>query len=235
MSNFIKTKEEIEKDNWEVYNRPFWSKNTYDHKARWLNFHTQINAIAKMIRREGGLPFEVLEVGTTQSKLIQNYLKQFGVTVKTLDLKDQYNPDFLCSIVKTTCLDNSFDAVIACEILEHTTWEEFKQSLYEIHRITRKYAFITLPDVGHTLISLYIKIPFLKPLTIFKKIPNREPMPKRKPGAHQWEINRPETSPQKVRKEMEQAGFKVLEQFVNQDAPKNHCFLLLKEESKLCG
>ena len=220
--------ENKQEDGWEVYNRPFWSKNTYDHKARWLNLYTQINAIAKMIRREGGLPFDVLEVGTTQSKLIKNYLTNFGVNIKTLDIKNQYNPDFLCSITKTTCSDNSFDAVIACEILEHITWEEFKLSLREIHRITRKYAFITLPDVGHTLISFYLKAPFLKPITIFKKIPKREPMPKRKPGAHQWEINRPETSPQKVREEMEKVGFQVIEQFVNQDTPKNHCFTLLK-------
>lgn len=213
-----------------AYDVPFWSPKFYDHKARWLHYFTQIRAIAKMISLEDGkMPFEVLEVGPSHG-LVTSYLKKFGVSVKTLDIKKEYGPDILCSVTDIKCENNSFDAVLACEVLEHLTWDEFKKSLKEIHRVTKKYAFISVPNVMHTALFISAKLPFLRQFTIFKKVSTKESMPKLSQGAHQWEIGRPGMSSKKVKQEMEKAGFLVVDEFVNYDTPKNHCFFLKKYE-----
>ena len=212
----------------DVYSVPFWSSKFYDHKARWLNYFTQIRAVAKAISIErGNSSFSVLEIGPSHG-LVTEYLRKFGVSVKTLDRKKEYNPDYLGSVTSIPCHDNTFDFVLASEILEHLTFEEYKKALTEIFRVTRKYAFITVPDVRHTLIDLYIKLPLLPSLAFSLRFPTRKQMPKLPIGAHQWEIGRPGMSAKKVSAEMKNTGFIVIDEFVNRDTPRNHCFYLKK-------
>lgn len=211
-----------------VYDVPFWSEKFYDHRARWLHYFTQIRIVARLIRMDGGnLPFTVLEVGPSHG-LVTSYLRKFGVTVKTLDNKKVYNPDYLSSVVSIPCENNSFDAVLACEVLEHLSFEDFKKALREIHRVSKKYAFITVPDVRHTVFSFSLKLPFVRSVRFALRIPTRVALPPAPEGAHQWEIGRPGTPASSIVSDMEITGFRVIDRFVDFDTPRNHCFLLEK-------
>lgn len=209
-----------------VYDKPFWSKNFYDHKARWVHYFNQIRAVAKEIRRKGSQMenFWVLEVGPSYG-LVTFYLRKFGVKVKTLDKKPEYNPDFLGSVLEMPFPDNSFDMILACEVLEHLPFEDFPGALKELYRVAKQTVFLSLPDERRTLLRFSLKIPFLKEIHFLLKIPTFK---YHVFDGHWWEIGKIGYSVSRIRQEIKKAGFYIEKDWAAPDTPKNHYFLLKK-------
>src|SRR3989344_8796792 len=126
----------------------------YVTKDRWNNYWYQIVSVKEF---EGAK--EILEIGPG-NKIVHDLLKKFGFLVKTLDINEEVNPDYLAPADALPVPDKSFDLVMAAEVIEHLPFEKLDKILFEIKRLARKGAVISLPHSGYTF-SLGFKVPFL--------------------------------------------------------------------------
>lgn len=190
----------------------------YDSRDRWISYWQQIENILSLE------PKKVLEVGIG-NKTVVNYLKEKGIEVATLDINESLRPDIVASVEKMPVSDNSFDVILAAEILEHLPFEKFDSCLKEIKRITKKYAVISLPHWGWTFFLIF-KTPLLKKIQFLFKISGL--LKHKFNGEHYWEVGKRGYSLSKIKKEIERAGFKILKDFITPDSPYHHFFILEK-------
>ncbi len=159
----------------------------YDNLPRFISYFYQID-LTKNLN-----PERILEVGVG-NKTVSNYLRQHGFNVTTCDLDKELKPDYVADIAKLPFKDSSYDAVMACEILEHLPWGEVDSALRELHRVTKKYIIVSVacsraafelvfrfPRIAKILKRPFINLFFRVPL-LFVKIQSR--------GQHYWEIGR---------------------------------------------
>lgn len=190
----------------------------YDNRDRFVSYWQQIESILSL------KPTKVLEIGIG-NKTVANYLCGKGVEVITLDADEKLKPDIVASVEKIPVPDGSFDAVLAAEILEHLPFDNFLGSLKEIYRIAKRGAIISLPHWGWTFYFI-LKIPFLRRFEILFKIPGL--LKHRFNGEHYWEIGKRGYSLSKIKKEIQNAGFKIVKDFITPDSPYHHFFILEK-------
>lgn len=124
----------------------------YDDLARFISYFHQ----ADLVRRLGVR--DVLEVGIG-NKTLTNYLRQQGFMVTTCDFDRKLQPDRVGDIRKLPFRDGSFDAVLAYEVLEHLPFDDFEKAIGELHRVTGRYAIISVPYS-----SLYFEVILNSPL-----------------------------------------------------------------------
>ena len=197
---------------------------SYNSQDRWLGYWHQINEVLKL------QPRKVLEVGIGNA-LVSTYLSASGINVTTVDINKNLKPDIVASVLNLPLRDDSFDLVLVAEVLEHLPFNEFISALSEIKRVTRKYALISLPDSRHTLINLGVKIPFIKRINIFLKIPSFKKHIFDEIslyGRHYWEMGKRGYSVRKVKDSIKENSFKIISDFVPFDTPGTHYFILEK-------
>lgn len=194
---------------------------TYDHKARWLSYYYQVKTVLKT-----GVG-TVLEIGPGNGTM-SDYLRKQGLMLTTVDIDPELKPDITASLLKIPRPDNSFDLVVACEVLEHLPFEKFIPALKEFSRVSKRYVFISLPDHRRTLLYLRGKIPFVPEFALRLRIPSfvRHEFD----GQHYWEIGKIGFSPRKIRKAIIGAGLRIIKDRVWHDAPMNHFFLMERGE-----
>jgi hypothetical protein len=133
-------------------------------------------------------PRRMLEVGMGNG-FVSTYLRNAGVSVITADINPSLLPDFCCNLTDLpSMLNEKFDLVSCCEVLEHMPWDQFENNIKTIRKysntlfLTLPYGrrrlglggFIGIPLLSRRSISVYIDAPFLK---------------KNLPSEHYWEIN----------------------------------------------
>lgn len=185
--------------------------------------------VAGAIRECGGdlKNFSVLEVGPSHGQ-VTNYLRKFGVQITTIDTKPEYTPDVVGSVFAMPFADNSFDMIVVCEVLEHYPFADFQKALAELKRVTRKTVLLSMPDARRILCGISFKPPFLKEVRFAVRIPTFTRHVPDLPGGHHWEIGKRGYPPSRVRRVIEKAGFRVVNEQVLYDTPKNHYFLVEK-------
>lgn len=159
----------------------------YDDVLRFVSYYSQIDAAMSL------KPEKTLEIGIGNST-VANYLRQAGMNLTTCDFDAELKPDVVADIRNLPFEDNSFDLVMACEILEHLPWEDAKNALVELNRVTRKHVIVSIPYASEAF-EIVIRFPMIK--RFFKKnyfnICIRIPHFFRKmkfDGQHYWEIGR---------------------------------------------
>jgi len=172
----------------------------YDTIERFISYFYQISLIGELSVKE------ILEIGIG-NKTVSNYLKQAGFTVTTCDYDESLQPDFVADIRELPMEENSFDVVLACEILEHIPWKDVTTALAELHRVTKKYAIVSIPyssgSIEIVFASQLIPKIFKKPfLALFLRIPKFWHKHKFNgiEGSHYWEMGRRYYSIRKTRK-----------------------------------
>jgi SAM-dependent methyltransferase len=91
---------------------------------------------------------KILVIGPGQG-LDTEILKWRGYEVKTFDIDETFNPDYIGSVHDLGIFkDQQFDAVIASHVLEHLPVAYLDQALREISRVGQ-FALIYLPVHGH--------------------------------------------------------------------------------------
>lgn len=105
-------------------------------------------------------PRKVLEIGIG-NKTVSNYLRNNGIKIDTCDFDPKTCPDFVADIRKLPFDDDSYDTILACEILEHLPWEEFDIALSEICRVSKKHIIISIP-YSSTGIEIIFKFPLIR-------------------------------------------------------------------------
>ena len=199
----------------------------YVQLPRWVSYFHQIDSVCKVG------PKNLLEIGIGNG-LVSDYLRNYGIKITTCDIEKSYNPDVVADVKDMPFKDNSFDCILACEILEHIPYQDFKESLKELSRISRDSVIISIPSAGNyfKLLTRFsgIKHIFSKELiTIGFNIPFF--WKKMKVNIHHyWELGWKDYPLRKIVKDLEK-HFTIEETFKNIICPY-HTFFILKVKKK---
>ncbi len=174
-----------------------YKKWRYTTLPRFISFFYQIDSVVKL----DGVS-TILEIGPG-SNLVSRELGNIGYKVTTCDFDNSVEPDVVADVRKLPFENDSFDCIMACQVLEHIPFEDFEKVVGDLARITKKYAIISLPNRS-TGFELVFKMPFMQ--TLFKRrfFDLNIEFPVRFPGfaesdQHYWEIDHFTTSKKKVR------------------------------------
>ncbi|MCA9388539.1 methyltransferase domain-containing protein [Candidatus Berkelbacteria bacterium] len=197
----------------------------YDHLLRFISYYYQVD-LAKKLK-----PKTMLEIGIG-NRTVSNYLKEYGFALETCDFDKELKPDHVADIRDLPMKDNSYDLVMACEIIEHIPWEDIDHAFSELHRVSKKHVLISTPYTGADF-ELIIKTPgmlsiFKKPyLEFFFKIPLFFKGIKFK-GEHYWEMGRKGYPIGKVRKSLRKY-FRIIREVRPELDTRHHFFVLEKK------
>lgn len=167
-------------------------------------------------------PKKVLEIGIGNGKVAEK-VKKAGILVTTLDFDKKLRPDIVAETTNLPLEENSFDLISCFEVLEHSPYSQFKSSLCQIHKVTKKYALLSMPDVSR---QYPFVIPALK--KIIKKIIGR---PEKTEihvfgGQHYWEIGKTGYLLEKILKDIKKSGFLIKKTFLDKNCPNRRFFIL---------
>jgi len=196
----------------------------YDDLKRFISYYYQIDLVKKLN------PYKILEIGVG-NKTVSNYLRQNGFNIDTCDFNINLKPDCVADIRSLPFKNDSYDLLIACEILEHIPWEDTKIALNELQRVSKKYVIISVPysaacfglifnfplinkTINKPWINLSVRIPLF-----FLKIKFSD--------QHYWEMGRRGYSLRKVRNIFNKY-FEIIEE-VSPLLNSYHHFFLLKK------
>ncbi len=190
----------------------------YNDLKRWMSYWYQIKEVLELN------PKSVLVVGKGDG-LVPMYLKTWGLDVVTLDNDESLSPDIEASVLSIPLNDNSFDAVLCAEVLEHLSYSEFNKALSEIKRVAKTDAIISLPHFGPA-IRFLLKIPFLPELRFILKLPY--PIKHQFKGEHYWEIGKRGYPLRRIRNDIKKSGFTIKNDYIVFENPLHHFFVLKK-------
>ncbi len=194
----------------------------YESLPRWSSYWYQIHEVLSK------KPQQVLEIGIG-NQVVSKYIKETGVRVTTLDINSELRPDIVASVTDIPLEENTQDVVLAAEILEHIPFEDFSKALGEIHRVTKKYAVISLPHWGSVIAGM-LKIPFFSWLRFVYKLPGRKVHTLDENG-HYWEIGTKGFPLSRITQSMKKAGFEIVSDYCIVEYPYHHFFILKKKET----
>lgn len=199
--------------------RDHYFRDSYFTHDRWASYWYQISRIK-------GLNINtVLEIGVGNG-IVAGTFKKFGMAVTSLDIDPALQPDVVGSVTQMPLSDETFDLVLAAEILEHIKWEDLAAALGEIYRVTKKYALITLPHSGYTFAMTW-KFPLVTWKYWIWKLPHFWKT-HRFNGEHYWELGKKGYSVARIKKEFMRAGFTIVDAHRYPDDPAHFHFLLEK-------
>ena len=156
--------------------------NEYFSLTQLCSFAHQIHDIYKL------QPENILEFGIGNG-FTSTYLKRSGFTVTTVDINNNLNPDICSSIneIEKILVDEKFDLIVCCEVLEHMPFEEFEKSISIFSNLGKKL-YLTMPNYNRNYgISGFLRIPKfgIRSIDFSINIPIRKKLDKE----HFWEIN----------------------------------------------
>lgn len=192
----------------------------YDEKRRFISYWHQLDEVISLS------PRSVLEVGIGNS-LVANYLKQRGIRVTTLDIDKRLRPDCVGSLLAMPFADGSFEVAACYEVLEHLPYENFREALQEICRVTQRYVILSLPDCTRAY-RVNIQIPKVGELKRLVRLPRLRVPEHRFDGEHYWEIGKAGYPLGKVSSAMEAAGFDIVKTYRVFEMPYHRFFVLSK-------
>jgi ubiquinone/menaquinone biosynthesis C-methylase UbiE len=173
----------------------------YETLKRFASYWHQIDMVLRV------KPKDILEIGGGTG-FCRNALIRYGVNVTTVDFDQQLQPNCICDVRALPFADNTYDAVVAFQVLEHLKWDEFRKSLYELRRVARQNVIISLPDSGGYIKGL-IRIPWIGELRIFLRLDWIYRKEHKFKGQHYWEINKAGFSVKRILQELESEGWSV--------------------------
>jgi len=204
--------------------------NMYDSLERFISYYCQIKSIYRLN------PKNILEIGIG-NRTVTNYLLAHGYSVTTMDIDENLKPDIIGDIRKIPVEDNTFDAVLAAEVIEHIPWQDVPAALKEIHRVTKKYAVISTPYSSGSLELTFASQIFAK---LFKRpyinfcirIPKFWHKHKYdgQLSSHCWEMGRKEFSKKAVKKRLN-GYFNIIDESIScLSVELNHYFFVLEKK-----
>jgi len=144
-------------------NKSHYSGLAYRSSERWNSYYHQLELVRAIS------PGALLEVGVGQG-VVARELRAEGVSVTTLDIAEDLQPDVVGSVTNIPLGDQSFDAVLAAEILEHIDFADVPQALAELARVARRHVVISIPHPGYVF-SLSFKLPLLPKIDLLMQVP----------------------------------------------------------------
>lgn len=193
----------------------------YDNLQRFVSYYYQIDLTRKLNVKQ------VLEIGIG-NKTVSDYLRKLGLRVTTLDLSSCLHPDVVGDASRIPFKNESFDAVLCFQVLEHLPWGLFPRAISEISRVTREYAILSLPHSSYSMEIIFRGTPINK---LLKRsiIHIRISLPRKgkRSEEHYWEIGLRQFPPKKIRHEICK-HFHIERELRPPLNPYHHFFLLRK-------
>lgn len=172
----------------------------YDDLFRYISYSYQVSEAVKL------RPSSILEIGIGNGT-VTDALRKYGFSVTTCDFDGALNPDVVADIRDLSSFgDNSYDLVMACEVLEHIPWSDVPKVLGELRRISKGNVIVSIPQYGFA-INLNISLPFID--RVFKRksfdfgfFIHRFYSNPSFDGQHYWEVGGKDFSVRRVRGEI---------------------------------
>ena len=172
----------------------------------------------------------VLEIGPGEHFACRN-LKMLGYEYHTVDMIDNFNPTYLCSLEDLN-IDRKYDIVCAFQMLEHIPYEDFLTGLKKMATLSNKYIVISLPysckgyQKYHYNWNGQNKCTKAQVVEKFEptNLPERTDGPK---GGHYWEIGRAGKTAGSISKDIRSCGLKIIKQFHSPN-PYHYFFIMEK-------
>lgn len=201
------------------------SFNTYFGKSfinsgRFSSYGLQLQEIINL------RPESVLDIGIGNG--ITSYLlRKVGVNTTTLDCNYDLKPDIIASVSRLPFKNFSFDIAACFEVLEHIPWDNFLDTCFEIARVVKKYALISIPDRDWA-VSVSFDLPKIgqKHFAMFIKRRLKRKLKFR--GEHYWEIGRNQVTLQHVIETFQRSGFDIESTYRNPNFLCHRFFRLKK-------
>jgi len=194
----------------------------YDTKKRFISYWHQINEIISLD------PLNVLEIGIGNG-MVSNYLKNRGLKVTTLDIREKLRPDIVASVLDMPLGDSTFDVVACYEVLEHMEYQDFTAALSEIFRVCKRCALISLPDQNRAT-RLLLHAPVLGEKKWMISTPKIKKL--KLDVDHKWEIGRRGYPLKRIMSDVERAGFSLCNTYRVFEMPYHRFFILEKGEDE---
>ncbi len=194
----------------------------YDSKERFISYWHQIDEIVKL------KPKKILEIGVG-NKFVSNYLKSRGFNITTIDIDKRLKPDVVGDILKLPFKDQSFDVIVCYEVLEHIPYENLQRALREMHRVSKKYVIISLPD-SNPYYPIFMLIPILGTIRQLVRLPQIRKTKHKFDGQHYWEIGKKGFSLEKVQNEFRICNLEIINTYCLFEF-SYHRFYILKKKS----
>jgi SAM-dependent methyltransferase len=205
---------------------PVYLRADYDDLMHFVSYSYQSRLIL-----ESGVR-EVLEVGVG-SHTLSDYLRRRGVRVLTCDADPQVGADVVGDIRKLPFEDGQFESAAAFEVLEHLVWEDVPQALQELHRVSRRYVFLSVPYIAPYFEAVF-RFPFVRKLTGKPYLDCFIRLPfggfRRCSPSHQWELGLAGYSLKRFRNRLA-CCFRIERQVRPVLHPLHHFFVLSRRET----
>ena len=169
-------------ENKKQVNKKHYEFDRYLSKGRWASVWHQVDEVIKLT------PERVLEIGPGPG-VFKQMCQLFGVSVETLDLDPELNPDHVGSATALPFSDATFDTVCAFQMLEHLPYELSLKAFGEMVRVSAQHVVISLPD-SRTMWRYQFQIPKIGSHTFLVPRPRLSAPIHEFDGQHYWEINK---------------------------------------------
>ncbi|TAL50344.1 methyltransferase type 11 [Patescibacteria group bacterium] len=204
-----------------------YQSSSYLSKSRWISYWYQINEVHQTTANAS-----VLEIGPGNN-LVTGVLRGMGHQVKTVDRDWKTKPDYLTDVRQLSdTVQEQFDTVLCCEILEHLPFKDFEMVLLDLRKVSREHLIVTLPYSTRGTFTPYIVfkfLPFMKPISWLHIFPicTRAHIPTH-PLGHQWEIGKKGYPLKRIRKCFKTAGWSIKKQYPIFENPYHYLFVCEK-------
>lgn len=197
---------------------------SYDSKERFNSYWHQVKEIIKLS------PKQVLEIGVGNG-FVSWYLKARKISVTTLDIDKNLNPDVVGNVLEMPLTDESFDVVVCYEVLEHLPYKSFNRALAEIFRVSKSHVVLSLPDASRIYgfglrrqrkggRKILIPVPrFKKPVHKFD-------------SEHYWEIGKAGYPLKRIADDIKKEGFEILATYRVFEQLYHRFFVLRKQDER---
>ena len=202
--------------------KDMYKSEVYDTKPRFTSYYNQIRLIRELNIKS------ILEVGVGTG-FLATYLKREGFKVKTADVIKELNPDYVIDLRKDFSLpENRFDAIAAFEALEHVPFEKFKDALIRFRNASKKFVIISIP-VQFTCFQMIVRVPvWNKGFELFIPIQRKWSTRNWGESQHYWEAGTKDFPLERIRKEINKSGLKIIKEYVAPENPHHYFFIMKK-------
>lgn len=201
---------------------PSHYKTGYDNRGRWSSYWLQIAEVTAVA------PRTVLEIGPGNGTVSEYMKRVLDIDVTTVDIDVNLSPDIVSDIAAMPFSDNSFDLVLASEVLEHVPFSHAAHALGELRRVAST-AVVSVPNASRYVAQVFLGYGSRRVRLMgfdgsrFLRRPADFPIGEHE---HYWEINRGQVSLQMFKEAVEEAGWSIDREYRNPDFPIHHFFVL---------
>jgi len=160
----------------------------YYSQKRIVHQWTQLDLLARTEARR------VLEIGPAYG-LVTAMLANAGYEVTTLDLVARQfaspTPRHIEADIQRLGANEiaGYDAILACEILEHIDWDLVPGVLRALRDSGAQYLVVSVPYMAFQItLDLYLNARTVRHYFSMKKLLSRREFAREPPGGHQWEV-----------------------------------------------